>query len=77
MLASDTAHYRLTDADVEEVALSVASFLVVHPRGVLFWDAGAVADRERGGPGRFRAASAAPRRPGAIREASAVADVAA
>jgi len=50
VLASETARYRLTDADVEEVALSVASFLIVHPRGVLLWDAGAVADHERGGP---------------------------
>jgi glyoxylase-like metal-dependent hydrolase (beta-lactamase superfamily II) len=50
VLASETARYRLTDADVEEVSLSVASFLVVHPRGVLMWDAGAVADHERIGP---------------------------
>jgi N-acyl homoserine lactone hydrolase len=50
VLASETARYRLTDADVEEVPLSVASFLIVHPRGVLMWDAGAVADRERSGP---------------------------
>ena len=50
VLKSETARYRLTDADVEEVELSVASFLIVHPRGVLLWDAGAVADRERGGP---------------------------
>jgi glyoxylase-like metal-dependent hydrolase (beta-lactamase superfamily II) len=50
VLASETARYRLTDADVEEVELSVASYLVVHPRGVLLWDAGAVADRERSGP---------------------------
>jgi glyoxylase-like metal-dependent hydrolase (beta-lactamase superfamily II) len=49
VLASETARYRLTDADVEEVSLSVASFLVVHPRGVLMWDAGAVADHERSG----------------------------
>jgi len=28
----------------------VASFLIVHPRGVLMWDAGAVADHERTGP---------------------------
>ena len=49
VLASETARYRLTDADVEEVPLSVASFLVVHPRGVLMWDAGAVADHERSG----------------------------
>jgi glyoxylase-like metal-dependent hydrolase (beta-lactamase superfamily II) len=50
VLASETARYRLTDADVEEVELSVASYLIVHPRGVLLWDAGAVADRERSGP---------------------------
>jgi glyoxylase-like metal-dependent hydrolase (beta-lactamase superfamily II) len=49
VLASETARYRLTDADVEEVRLSVASYLVVHPRGVLMWDAGAVADHERSG----------------------------
>jgi N-acyl homoserine lactone hydrolase len=50
VLKSETARYRLTDADVEEVELSIASFLIVHPRGVLLWDAGAVADRERSGP---------------------------
>jgi glyoxylase-like metal-dependent hydrolase (beta-lactamase superfamily II) len=49
VLASETARYRLTDADVEEVELSVASYLIVHPRGVLMWDAGAVADHERTG----------------------------
>jgi glyoxylase-like metal-dependent hydrolase (beta-lactamase superfamily II) len=49
VLASETARYRLTDADVEAVELSVASYLIVHPRGVLMWDAGAVADHERGG----------------------------
>ncbi len=54
VLASETARYRLTDADVEEVSLSVASFLIVHPRGVLMWDAGAVADHERAGPVGFR-----------------------
>ncbi len=54
VLESETARYRLTDADVEAVQLSIASFLVVHPRGVLLWDAGAVADRERGGPVGFK-----------------------
>jgi N-acyl homoserine lactone hydrolase len=49
VLASDTSRYRLTDKDVEETSLSVASFLIVHPRGVLLWDAGAVPDRERAG----------------------------
>ena len=50
VLASETARYRLTDADVEEVSLSIGSFLIVHPRGVLMWDAGAVPDHERSGP---------------------------
>src|ERR671923_2547450 len=49
VLRSDTARYRLTDADVEDVSLSVASYLIVHPRGVLIWEAGAVADHERSG----------------------------
>src|SRR5215470_1716933 len=49
VLASDTSRYRLTDKDVEEVSLSVASFLIVHPRGLLVWEAGAVPDRERAG----------------------------
>jgi len=49
VLKSETARYRLTDADVEEVSLSVASYLIVHPRGILMWDAGAVADHERSG----------------------------
>ena len=48
VLASETARYRLTDADVQEVPISVASFLIVHPRGVLLWDAGAVADHDDG-----------------------------
>lgn len=53
VLASDPARYRLTADDVEERALSVASYLIVHPDGVLLWDAGAVADAERvaGGTG--------------------------
>jgi N-acyl homoserine lactone hydrolase len=49
VLRSETARYRLTDADVEEVSLSVAAYLIVHPRGVLMWDAGAVGDAERTG----------------------------
>ena len=49
VLKSETERYRLTDADVEETSLSVASYLIVHPRGVLLWDAGAVADHERSG----------------------------
>jgi glyoxylase-like metal-dependent hydrolase (beta-lactamase superfamily II) len=47
VLASDPARYRLTADEVQEEALSVASYLIVHPRGVLLWDAGAIADSER------------------------------
>lgn len=47
VLASDPARYRLADDEVETTALSIASYLIVHPRGVLLWDGGAVGDDER------------------------------
>jgi glyoxylase-like metal-dependent hydrolase (beta-lactamase superfamily II) len=47
VLASDPTRYRLTVDEVDEVPLSIASYLIVHPRGVLLWDAGAIADDER------------------------------
>jgi glyoxylase-like metal-dependent hydrolase (beta-lactamase superfamily II) len=47
VLRSDPASYRLTADDVQETQLSVAAYLIVHPRGVLLWDAGAIADSER------------------------------
>jgi glyoxylase-like metal-dependent hydrolase (beta-lactamase superfamily II) len=47
VLASELGRYGLEADDVEEVSLSIASFLIVHPRGVLLWDAGAVSDAER------------------------------
>jgi glyoxylase-like metal-dependent hydrolase (beta-lactamase superfamily II) len=46
VLESDPARYRLTKDDVSATQLSIASFLVVHPRGVLLWDTGAVPDGE-------------------------------
>ena len=46
VLESDPARYRLTKEDVSATQLSIASFLVVHPRGVLLWDTGAVPDDE-------------------------------
>jgi glyoxylase-like metal-dependent hydrolase (beta-lactamase superfamily II) len=49
MLASDPSRYRLTEAEVESVPLSIAAYLVVHPDGVLLWDTGAIADEERRG----------------------------
>src|SRR5436190_22829714 len=46
VLESDPARYRLTKEDVGTTQLSIASYLIVHPRGVLLWDTGAVADDE-------------------------------
>lgn len=47
VLASDPGRYDLRVEDVEVTELSIASFLIVHPDGVLLWDAGAVAEDER------------------------------
>ena len=44
LASADMSRYRLTDADVETTRMSVACFLVSHPRGVLMWDVGAVPD---------------------------------
>jgi N-acyl homoserine lactone hydrolase len=46
ILESDPGRYRLTKEDVGETRLSVAAYLIVHPRGVLMWDTGAVPDSE-------------------------------
>lgn len=53
VLASDPARYNLKKEEVQELAISIGVYLVVHPRGVLLWDAGAVGDGERvaGGTG--------------------------
>jgi glyoxylase-like metal-dependent hydrolase (beta-lactamase superfamily II) len=47
VLASDPTRYRLTEAEVQTTPLSIAAYLIVHPRGILLWDAGAIADDER------------------------------
>ena len=44
ILESDPGRYRLTKEDVGETRLSVAAYVIVHPRGVLMWDTGAVPD---------------------------------
>lgn len=44
VLDSDPARYRLTKEDVGTTQLSVAAYLIVHPKGVLLWDSGAVPD---------------------------------
>ena len=46
ILESDPGRYRLTKEDVGETRLSVACYLVVHPRGLLMWDTCAVPDAE-------------------------------
>ena len=46
VLESDPARYRLTARDVETTELSVAAYLIVHPKGTLLWDAGAVPDAD-------------------------------
>jgi len=49
ILASDPARYQLTKDDVETTELSVAAYLIVHPKGKLLWDTGSVPDYERVG----------------------------
>ena len=44
VLESDPSRYRLTKEDVGTTQLSVAAYLIVHPKGVLLWDTGAVPD---------------------------------
>jgi N-acyl homoserine lactone hydrolase len=44
VLESDPARYRLKPEEVTRPQLSVAAYLVVHPKGTLLWDTGAVAD---------------------------------
>ncbi|MBM3771005.1 MAG: N-acyl homoserine lactonase family protein [Acidimicrobiia bacterium] len=46
VLQSDPGRYQLTKEDVGITDLSVAAYLIVHPRGVLMWDTGAVPDAE-------------------------------
>ncbi len=52
-LKADPARFRLKPEEVATTDLSVPCFLVVHPRGRLMWDAGAVPDLDwtpTGGP---------------------------
>ena len=46
ILESDPARYQLTKEDVGETRLSIASYLIGHPEGILMWDAAAVPDAE-------------------------------
>ena len=44
VLESDPARYRLKPDEVARTELSVAAYLIVHPKGTLIWDTGAIAD---------------------------------
>ena len=43
---TDPSRFQLTNAEVAELDLAVACYLIVHPKGVLLWDACAVPDSE-------------------------------
>jgi N-acyl homoserine lactone hydrolase len=44
VLQSDPGRYQLTKEEVGTTELSIGAYLIVHPRGVLLWDTGAVPD---------------------------------
>jgi N-acyl homoserine lactone hydrolase len=44
VLESDPGRYRLKPEEVQTTQLSIASFLIVHPKGMLMWDTGAISD---------------------------------
>jgi glyoxylase-like metal-dependent hydrolase (beta-lactamase superfamily II) len=46
ILESDPGRYQLTHEDVGETRLSIACYLIAHPRGLLMWDTCAVPDAE-------------------------------
>src|SRR5262245_32678602 len=41
---ADMGRYRLKNDEVATIRMSVACYLVAHPKGTLMWDAGAVPD---------------------------------
>src|SRR5438067_1497235 len=56
----DTSPYQLKKEEVATTYMSVACFLVAHPKGTMIWDAGAVPDSEfksGGGPATLRYAT--------------------
>ena len=46
VLESDPTRYKMTKEDVGTTQLSVAAYLIVHPKGVLVWDTGAISDAD-------------------------------
>ena len=58
----DISVYQLKKEEIATSYMSVACFLVAHPRGNMIWDAGAIPDSafpSGGGPGKLRYATAA------------------
>jgi glyoxylase-like metal-dependent hydrolase (beta-lactamase superfamily II) len=56
----DTSSYQLKPEELATKNMSVACFLIAHPKGTLMWDVGAVPDRNfkpGGGPGTLRYAT--------------------
>src|SRR5579871_652707 len=56
----DTANYGLKPEELATKNMSVACFLIAHPKGTLMWDTGAVPDgnfKPGGGPGTMRYAT--------------------
>lgn len=46
-LEASPANYNLQESEVQTTSLALSAYLVVHPRGVLLWEAGAVPENER------------------------------
>ncbi len=46
-LESSPANYNLLESEVQTTSLALSAYLIVHPRGVLLWEAGAVPENER------------------------------
>src|SRR5215469_13135559 len=56
----DTSSYQLKPEELATKNMSVACFLIAHPKGTLMWDTGAVPDsnfKPGGGPGTLRYAT--------------------
>ncbi len=46
-LEASPANYNLLESEVQATSLALSAYLIVHPRGVLLWEAGAVPESER------------------------------
>lgn len=56
----DTSPYQFKKEELANYKMSIASFLIAHPKGLLMWDTGAVPDsafKPGGGPGTLRYAT--------------------